>query len=98
MKRCKKNLNSINGIKGIGIEKIFLYQLCNKNEIVYIGITSDVKQTRVRHLNTIYNYDVEMLIVGEFYDRHLAEFFEIVLIKECLTNGNKLINKIIDFV
>lgn len=39
-------------------------------------------------------YETSLLLDG----KDKAEFFEIVLIKECLANGNKLINKIIDFV
>lgn len=97
MKKCKKNLNVVSGLKGKEIDKIFLYQLKNNESIIYIGISIDMVATKLRHLHIINDYDCEILIIGEFYDRYLAEFFEIKLIEECLNSGVKLINKITSF-
>lgn len=102
MYRCKKNFNVKNGINGINFnsvnETIYLYVIVNNyDEIIYVGITKDLISTNNRHFDKLFDNKGYIKIVGEFYDRHLAEFFEITLIKECLSKGCKLINKIIDF-
>jgi predicted GIY-YIG superfamily endonuclease len=97
MKKCKKNFNSKNGINGVEFNKIYLYQISCENEIIYIGITNDLISTQNRHFLKIHNNNAKFSIIGEFYDRHLAEFFEIKLIQECLNNGSNLLNKITNF-
>lgn len=94
MKKCKKNFKPTKGIKGYSFNKYFLYTL-NSIEgcIKYIGITTDIKQTTKRH----YKYNCDLIIIGEFYDRNLAEFFEIILIKELISKGIQLKNKVTDF-
>jgi predicted GIY-YIG superfamily endonuclease len=95
MKKCKNNFNPLlNGINGYSFNKFFLYTLISTNGLIkYVGITSDIKQTLNRH----YKHNSKLKIVGEFYDRNLAEFFEITLIKELLSKGIELENKVTDF-
>lgn len=101
MKKCKKNFSVNNKTKGYYIDEteiIYLYNIVNdKNEVIYVGITSDIKQTKNRHFNICDIHNAKIKIVGSFYDRDLAEFIEMQLIKEYLNNGVKLLNKVTEF-
>lgn len=85
-------------IKPAEFERIYLYQIRNSESIIYVGITNDIKATKSRHCYVSAIYNANMEIIGEFYDRKLAEFFEMVLIIECRRNGVKLLNKVNKFV
>ena len=94
MKKCKNNFNPLKGINGYFFNKYFLYTLKSSDGVIkYVGITTDIKQTTNRH----YRHNCDLIIIGEFYDKNLAEFFEIILIKELLSNGIELKNKVTDF-
>lgn len=102
MKKCKKNLSVNKKIKGVLLSDfkgiVYLYNIVDRqNNIIYVGITSDLRATEIRHVNLRHDYFAEMIVLGSFYDRSIAEFMEISLIKELLSQGVKLRNKVVDF-
>lgn len=102
-KTTVKKFNPNNHINGIDIylaKPIFLYGIFSDGVIFYVGITVDITSTMNRHFNKIYKRygsEVSFKVIGEFYDRNIAEFFEMKLIEECKTNGLELDNIVTSF-
>ena len=85
------------GVSGL---PVWIYCLVNKNgEVRYVGSTSDLLQTKNRHAfkGEAEREEFQMIILGHFYDRSLAEFVEIRLIEEYFRQGCNLLNKVVGF-
>lgn len=97
-KSTKKNLNiPKDGILHKDSSDYYLYVLDNGKEIFYVGITQHLTETKHRHFQKYHYKDYKFKIIGVFYDRNLAEFFEIKLIQECISQGLYLENKVNKF-
>lgn len=97
MKRTIKKLNVKESIKGLEMDSIHLYVLENEIGVKYVGVTKDLPQTKIRHQSKMLYNDLYFKVIGSFFDRGLAEFFEITLIKELESCGVELLNIVNDF-
>lgn len=105
MKRrpTNKKFNPTGKINGLDVylsKPIFLYAIFSDDVIFYVGITVDVTSTMNRHYSKVhrrYGSSISFKVIGEFYDRNIAEFFEMKLIEECIDNGIELDNIVTSF-